>query len=66
MPQPYEFKIQKIEKQNMDLLYAISDGKKVDMDAWAATDVREFFLGLWTQQDAIEKRLAAMKEGQKK
>lgn len=46
----------------MDLLYALSDGTKTDMDAWDNTDVVEFFMGLWVHQERIDKQLKKLEE----
>lgn len=50
----------------MDLLYAMSDGSKTDMDAWAGADIYDFFLGLWSHHDAIEKMIESMEKNKKK
>lgn len=49
----------------MDLLYAISDGSKSDMDAWTRAEVGDFFMGLWTHQDAIARHEKRLKEAQR-
>ena len=46
----------------MELLWAMSDGSKSDMDRWGTTLVGEFFMGLWVHQEKIEKVLEKMNQ----
>lgn len=46
----------------MELLWAISDGSRTDMDAWNAKSVEEFFMGLWIHQDKIADLMARIKK----
>lgn len=55
-----------IEKSHTDLLYALSDGKKSDMDAWRGSPVQDVYMGLWIHQDRIKERLKYMEEQQNK
>lgn len=40
-----------------DLLYAISDGSKTDMDSWAGTEIFQFFTALWSRDDDMARRI---------
>ena len=47
---------EKIDYEQMNLLYIISDGSKSDMDAWKRADIFEFYTGLWVFQDKIKNK----------
>src|SRR5690606_7847958 len=54
-------RIEQLKRQHDELLWALSDGSKSEMDAWDRADVFEFFRGVLIKQDHIKRMLKESK-----
>lgn len=55
-------RIEQLKRQHDELLWALSDGSKSDMDAWDRADVFDFFRGVVIKQDHIKRMLKESKQ----
>ena len=54
-------KIEQKRKNHEELLWALSDGSKTDMDAWNASDVMEVLRGLEMHEKRVKRMLETTK-----